>query len=205
MWTVPGKSKRFLSQSLLQYPPRVILDQKFKFKSKPSNLKNSEQISCTKVLHHQKHNPQNFAKKGGPRLLPHPHDAEAKGSSWTTSDGTWRIHAPGAKDRTPARSSHLAAGGPSSRCRPPESRLGFQWCGFAGWWLTVLWACWYRWPTVLIGSPGGIKNLVLLLVLLTESEHWILFPISSDQALFPHDFFLSQWREKNKAGWYSAA
>jgi len=37
-----------------------------------------------------------------------------------------------------------------------------------------------------------------LLVLLTESEHWILLPISSDEALFSHDFFLSQRQEGKK-------
>jgi len=39
---------------------------------------------------------------------------------------------------------------------------------------------------------------VLLLVLLTESEHWILLPISSDEALFSHDFFFSQRQEGKK-------
>lgn len=56
-----------------------------------------------------------------------PHDAEAKGTSscsWTATDGTRRTQAHEARGRTPARSSHPAAGRQSSRHArqlPPES------------------------------------------------------------------------------------
>ena len=46
-----------------------------------------------------------------------PHDAEARGTSscsWTATDGTRRTQAHEAQGRTPARSSHPAAGRQSS-------------------------------------------------------------------------------------------